>query len=363
VRRKPWGESMKATTTKGRGALSNRVGRFEAWGREVTDDGWGPPEGDGGSPQTVLIRDTSRSIINYNQSPDVPFDRSINPYRGCEHGCVYCYARPSHAYLGHSPGLDFETHIHYKPDAAGLLRQALARPAYRCATIALGANTDPYQPVERRLGITRQVLETLYECRHPVGIITKAALIERDLDLLAAMAREQLVQVSVSVTTLDGELARRMEPRAASPRRRLATVARLREAGVPVGLLFAPVIPALNDTEMEAVMEQAYAAGCRAADYVLLRLPLEIKDLFQEWLTTHYPLKSERIMNRIRDTRDGRLYDPAFGARMRGTGEYARLIRQRFELACRRIGYGPLPPLDTGHFMPPSANPDQLSLF
>jgi DNA repair photolyase len=348
---------------RGRGAASNRVGRFEAWEREAEDDGWDTLETLQEGPETVFIRDTSRSILAHNQSPDVPFDRSINPYRGCEHGCVYCFARPSHAYLGLSPGLDFETRILFKPDAAALLRQELARPGYRCATIALGANTDPYQPVERRLGITRDVLEVLGECRHPVGIITKSALIERDLDLLADMARNHLVQVSVSVTTLDRELARRMEPRAAAPHRRLQTIRRLSEAGVPVTALVAPIIPALNDVELETVLAEAHGAGARSASYVLLRLPLEIKDLFQEWLDTHYPLKAGRVMNRVRDTRDGRLYDPTFGKRMRGSGEYAELIAKRFRLASRRQGYGEPPALTTAHFRPPSAPSSQLDLF
>jgi len=348
---------------RGRGAVSNRVGRFEAWEREAEDDGWGTLETLQEGPETVLIRDTSRSILAHNQSPDVPFDRSINPYRGCEHGCVYCFARPSHAYLGLSPGLDFETRILFKPDAAALLRLELARPGYRCATIALGANTDPYQPVERRLGITRDVLEVLGECRHPVGIITKSALIERDLDLLADMARNHLVQVSVSVTTLERELARRMEPRAAAPHRRLETIRRLSEAGVPVTVLVAPVIPALNDVELETLLEAAHGAGACSASYVLLRLPLEIKDLFQEWLDTHYPLKAGRVMSRVRDTRDGRLYDPTFGKRMRGSGEYAELIAKRFRLACRRLGYGEPPALATAHFMPPPAPCGQLKLF
>lgn len=348
---------------RGRGAISNRAGRFEAWEREADDDGWGTLEALREGPDTVFIRDTSRSILAHNQSPDVPFDRSINPYRGCEHGCVYCFARPSHAYLGFSPGLDFETRILFKPAAAALLRRELARPGYRCATIVLGANTDPYQPVERRLGITRDVLEVLGECRHPVGIITKSALIERDLDLLAHMARDRLVQVSVSVTTLDRELTRRMEPRATAPHRRLEAIRRLSEAGVPVTVLVAPVIPALNDRELETLLAEAHGAGARSASYVLLRLPLEIKDLFQEWLDTHYPLKAGRVMSRVRDTRDGRLYDPTFGKRMRGSGEYAALIAKRFRLACRRLGYDEPPALATAHFRPPSAPSGQLDLF
>ncbi len=349
--------------TKGRGAVSNPTGRFEAWQREAVPDEWDNPDPEAGACPTTLIRDDSRSVISFNDSPDVPFDRSVNPYRGCEHGCVYCFARPSHAYLGLSPGLDFETRIFFKPNAHELLRAELGKKNYRCATIALGANTDPYQPAERRLGITRQVLDVLNRCRHPASLITKSALVERDLDILSAMARQNLVEVRVSITTLDGELARRMEPRAASPRRRLETVRRLHQAGVPVGVLFAPVIPYLNDAEMEAVLNQARQAGCQSASYVLLRLPLEITDLFQEWLAVHYPLKAKRVMNRVRDTRQGALYDARFGSRMSGTGEYAQLIGKRFRLACRRLGFGDSAPLDSSHFAPPAAPTDQLSLF
>ncbi len=349
--------------SKGRGAVSNRTGRFEAWQREPADDGWDSEEPGAAGPPTHLIRDSSRSIISYNDSPDVPFDRSINPYRGCEHGCVYCYARPSHAYLGLSPGLDFESRILFKPEAHELLRAELARDSYRCATVALGANTDPYQPAERKLGITRRVLEVLAECHHPVGITTKSALAERDLDILTEMAREHLVEVRVSITTMDSTLARRMEPRAASPRRRLETIRRLHEAGIPLALLFAPVIPCLNDGEMEAVLEQGWEAGCRSASYVLLRLPLEIKDLFQEWLATHYPLKAQRVLNRVRDTREGGLYDSRFGSRMAGTGEYAKLIGKRFRIACRRQGYGAPAELDISRFVPPPPRSGQLPLF
>ncbi len=350
--------------TKGRGAVNNPTGRFEAWDREPLDDGWdNNPDTETGSPHTSLIRDDSRSIISFNDSPDVPFDRSINPYRGCEHGCVYCFARPSHAYLGLSPGLDFETRILFKPNAHELLRKELGNKNYRCATIALGANTDPYQPAERRLGLTRRLLEVLSECRHPTSIITKSALVERDLEILATMARQQLIEVRISVTTLDGELARRMEPRATAPRRRLETIRRLHQAGIPVGLLFAPVIPCLNDAEMETILEQARQVGCHSASYVLLRLPLEVKDLFQEWLKVHYPLKAKRIMNRVRDTREGALYDARFGPRMRGTGDYAELIGKRFRLACRRLGFGEPAPLDNSRFAIPHSQTSQLPLF
>ncbi len=347
---------------KGRGAVSNHVGRFEAWEREAVDDGWDPREEEQ-PPPTVLIPDASRGILAHNRSPDVPFDQSLNPYRGCEHGCVYCYARPTHAYLGLSPGLDFETRILHKQNAAELLRRELARPGYQCTTIALGANTDPYQPVERRLRITRQVLGVLHACRHPVGIVTKSALVERDLDILTNMAGGNLVQVSISLTTLDGQLARRMEPRAAAPRRRLETIERLSRAGIPVTVLTAPIIPALTDGELEALLEAAYQAGARSASYVLLRLPLEVKELFQEWLDVHYPLKMKRVMSLVRDTRSGRLYDPTYGSRMRGTGEYADLIRKRFLLACRRLGYADPAPLVTRRFTPPEADARQLTLF
>ena len=350
-------------TTKGRGAVSNRSGRFETWEREAVEDGWEHPESEADTPVTELICDASRSIISSNDSPDVPFDHSINPYRGCEHGCVYCFARPSHAYLGLSPGLDFETRILFKPNAAELLRGELAKKSYRCSVMALGANTDPYQPAERKLGITRQVLEVLRDCRHPTGIVTKSALIERDLDILSVMAEQDLVEVRISVTTLDGELARRMEPRAAAPRRRLQTIRRLHEAGIPVGLLFAPVIPYLNDGEMETILGEARKAGCHSAGYLLLRLPLEIKDLFQEWLAAHYPLKAKRVMNRVRDTREGALYDARFGSRMTGTGEYAELLGKRFRVACRQLGYEEPATLDESRFTRPGPESGQLELF
>lgn len=347
---------------KGRGAGSNVVGRFEAYHREDVDDGW---DSEDERPLTELIRDASRSIIARNDSPDVPFEQSINPYRGCEHGCVYCYARPSHAYLGHSPGLDFETRIHYKPDAAALLREAFGRRGYRCHILALGANTDPYQPVERRLGITRELLEVMLEYRHPVGIVTKSALVERDLDLLTELARRQLVHVRLSVTTLDPELARCMEPRAAAPRRRLAAMERLAAAGIPVGVLFAPVIPALNDHELETVLKACREAGAAEAGYVFLRLPAEVKELFAEWLDNHYPLRAERVLSHVRGARDGRLNDAGFGSRMRGTGAVAELIARRFRVACERAGYAPLPALDCGAFRPRTddGGGPQMSLF
>lgn len=284
---------------KGRGALSNRSGRFEAESHEAFDDGWGSLDALPQRLPTTLTVDTAKTVITYNASPDVPFDRSINPYRGCEHGCAYCFARPSHAYLGLSPGLDFETRLYYKPDAPERLREELRSRRYRPAPIALGINTDAYQPVERKLRLTRSILEVLQETRHPVSIVTKSALIERDLDILGEMARHDLVQIAISITTLKTDLARKLEPRAASPQRRLQTVRRLTDAGIPVSVLAAPLIPMLNDAELEAILTAARNAGVLDAGYVLLRLPLELEDLFSEWLAVHEPLKAERIMRRI----------------------------------------------------------------
>jgi DNA repair photolyase len=348
---------------RGRGALDNPDNRFAEHGRESFDDGWGTLDEPAPPLRTELFVDTSKSLINYNDSPDVPFDRSINPYRGCEHGCVYCFARPTHAYLGLSPGLDFESRIFYKPDAAVLLRRELSKPNYQCAPIALGINTDAYQPAERRLGLTRAVIEVLAEFNHPFSIVTKSALIERDLDLLAPLAERQLVQVAVSVTTLDRHLARSLEPRAAAPERRLETIRRLRAAGVPVIVLVAPLIPFLNDDEMETILAEVREAGALDAGYVLLRLPHEVKDLFQDWLAAHVPLKAERVMNRLRDCRGGKDYDSRFGSRMRGEGEYAELISRRFRLARRKLGFpGGDAPLDSSQFKLPR-RAVQLDLF
>ncbi|MEE9140536.1 MAG: PA0069 family radical SAM protein, partial [Alphaproteobacteria bacterium] len=312
---------------KGRGAVSNAAGRFEPFQREAVDDGWGDGDDDDAwAPPplaTTVTTDHSRSIIATNESPDVPFERSINPYRGCEHGCVYCFARPSHSYLGLSPGLDFESRLFAKPDAAMLLEGELRRPGTQARVIAIGTNTDPYQPVERRLRITRGLLEVLSAFRHPVSIVTKSALIARDLDILAPMAERGLVSAMVSVTTLERGLARRMEPRAATPGRRLETIRALSEAGVPVGVMAAPMIPGLNDHELERILERAAEAGAAAAGYLLLRLPFEIKDLFREWLEAHVPAKAPRVLALVREVRGGRLNDPRFGARMRGTGPYA----------------------------------------
>lgn len=352
---------MTGKPIKGRGALDNPDNRFDSHSREAVDDGWGSLEGLD-NPERQLIRDSSRSVITRNESPDVPFRQSINPYRGCEHGCIYCFARPSHAYLGYSPGLDFETRLHYKPDAAQLLRDALARPGYRCEPIALGVNTDAYQPAERSLKITRSLLEVLLETRHPVNIITKGALIERDLDLLQKLAAQGLVQVMVSLTTLDGELARRMEPRAAAPARRLRVIETLANAGVPVGVMMAPMIPYLNDSEMTGVLESARQAGARQAGYVLLRLPLEVADMFADWLESHYPLRASRVLARIRDCRGGRDNDSRFGHRMRGEGVFADLISKRFAQAVQRLDFPGMPELRSDLFRAASSA-GQLDLF
>jgi DNA repair photolyase len=345
---------------RGRGATINPPSRFVARHAEPWDDGW--HQDPLPALRTQVAADASRSVISWNESPDIPFDRSVNPYRGCEHGCVYCYARPGHAWLGLSPGLDFETRLFAKDDAAALLREELAARGYRCAPIALGAVTDAYQPLERSRGITRAVLEVLLELRHPLTVVTKSALVERDLDLLAELARDGLVHVQLSVTTLRPDLARRLEPRAASPQRRLDTIARLSAAGVPVGVLVAPVIPVLTDSELEAVLAAAREAGARSAGYVLLRLPREVAELFRGWLEAHAPGQAAHVMARVRDARGGRDDDPSFGRRMVGTGAFAELIAQRFALAARRLGYADLLPLRTELFHGP-ARGGQLNLF
>jgi len=316
--------------------------------------------------QTVITIDATRSIIARNDSPDLGFDRSINPYRGCEHGCVYCFARPSHAYLGLSPGLDFESRIFAKPEAAKLLAKELSRPGYQCRPIAIGTNTDAYQPTERRLGIMREILEVLRDFRHPVAIVTKSALIQRDIDILAEMARQNLATVMISVTTLDRDLARRLEPRAATPQRRLDTIHALIAAGIPTGALAAPMIPALNDAELERILEAIRDAGARHAGYVLLRLPHELKSLFREWLETHAPQKAKHVLSLVAETHGGKLYDAQWGRRMTGSGPYAELLRIRFELACKRLGLrhrGGTTRLDTTRFRPPSRPGEQLSLL
>jgi len=347
---------------KGRGVLSNPPGRFDRQLLEAVDDGWYRDEALD-SVETTLEPDRARELISTNDSPDVPFERSINPYRGCTHACTYCYARPSHAYMGLSPGIDFETRLFYKADAARVLESQLAKPGYVCKSITLGANTDPYQPVEKRMRVTRSVLEVLARTRHPVAIITKSALVLRDLDLLSDMARAGLASVAVSVTTLDDDLKRSMEPRAASPQARLRTLAALHDAGIPTAVMVAPVIPALTDHELESILEAAAHAGTRWAGYVLLRLPYEIKDLFREWLEAHYPTRSAHVMSLIRDMRGGADNDPRFGFRMRGTGPYAALLSKRFHLACKRLGLNAAAgaPLETSLFTPPTAGP-QLPL-
>ena len=351
---------------KGRGAVGNATGRFESEVRVAFDDGWGSLDEEPLPLDTTYTRDSARSIIARNDSPDIGFDRSINPYRGCEHGCIYCFARPTHAYLGLSPGLDFESRIFVKEDAATLLRAELSKPGYRCDIIALGANTDPYQPIERKLEITRRVLEVLREFRHPVGIVTKSALVARDIDILAEMARDRLAVVSVSLTTLDRALARKMEPRAATPERRLETIAALSSAGIPVNVMTAPMIPALNDMEMERLLEAAAERGAKGAGYTLLRVPLEIKGLIEDWLTAHAPNKAKHVMSLLRETHGGKPYDSEWGKRMRGTGPYAEMLRLRFERACHRLKLNErrgLWRLDTTLFRPPPKRGDQLSLL
>lgn len=347
---------------KGHAALSNPAGRFERLQREAIDDGWYQDEVP--EPTVTIAPDRARSIISTNDSPDIPFDQSINPYRGCSHACVWCFARPGHGYLGLSAGLDFETRLFYKQDAGVLLKRELSRPGYVCKPINLGSSTDPYQPIERRLRVTRDILAVLAECRHPVTVITKGALVLRDLDLLTDLARDNLAVVGVSITTLDKQLKRVMEPQAASPDARLRVVRALHQAGVPVGVLVAPVIPALTDHELENILQAAADAGAGWATFILLRLPYEVKDLFQEWLTAHYPDRAEHVMSLIRQMRDGRDNDPRFGSRMCGTGLFAELLRSRFHMACRRLGLATRRTggLDVTRFRPPRTHTPQLSL-
>jgi len=323
---------------KGRGAVSNRAGRFARDKREAAADDWAEELDALPRLATAVRAEAAKSIISRNQSPDVPFEQSINPYRGCEHGCVYCYARPTHSYLDLSPGLDFETRLYFKQNAGELLEAELRKPGYVCKPITIGANTDPYQPIEREHRITRRLLQTMLEYRHPVSLITKGALIERDLDVLSDLAGQGLVSVHVSVTSLDPELKRTLEPRAASASARLRMIERLAAAGVPVGALIAPVIPALTDHELEAIVERVAAAGAKSAGYVLLRLPFEVAGLFVEWLEAHYPERARHVMSLVRQSRGGKDYDSTWGARMRGSGQFAELIENRFRLACRRYG-------------------------
>ena len=352
------------TAMKGRGARSNDSGRYEADRREEFDDGWTDQDEAAAPLRTTLSPEHARTIIARNTSPDVGFDRSINPYKGCEHGCIYCYARPSHAWMGLSPGLDFESRIFFKPEAARLLEQELAKPRYVCKRIHIGGNTDPYQPVERETLSTRSILLVMQRFRQPFSIITKSVLIARDADILGPMGREGLASAFVSITTLDRGLARAMEPRASTPAKRLEAISRLADAGVPVGVGFAPVIPGLNDHEMEAILEAAQKAGATSAMYVTLRLPLEIKDLFREWLADARPERAARVMSLIRQTRGGKDYDPDWAQRMKGTGPVADLIAARFKAAIKRYGLDtPRAPLDVTQFrVPPDMRP-QMDLF
>ena len=352
------------TVPRGRGATSNASGRFESLAREAFDDGWNDDDASPTPLRTTVTAEKARTIITRNDSPDIGFDRSINPYRGCEHGCIYCYARPAHAYMGLSPGLDFESRLFFKPDAARLLEGELAKRFYRPATIHIGGNTDPYQPQERTLRVTRQVLEVLSAFRHPLSIITKSALIARDLDILGPMGETGLARAAVSITTLDRKLARIMEPRAATPQRRLDAIRSLSAAGVPTIVMFAPVIPGLNDAELEAVLRAAAAAGAMGAGYVALRLPLEIKDLFHDWLKTSLPDRAARVMSLVRQMRGGRDYDPQWGKRMTGEGPIAELVAARFKIARRRLGLDrTAPPLDVSQFRVPARAGDQIDLF
>jgi len=350
---------------KGRGAVSNPGGRFEATRLEAADDGWGGLEAPLPQPATVLLADRPRGAITRNSSPDVPFEQSINPYQGCEHGCIYCFARPSHAYWNLGAGLDFETRIFHKPGLERLLERELAAPGYACKPINLGANTDPYQPVEREQCTTRALLEVLLAHRHPVTIVTKGVLILRDLDLLAALAERRLCSVAVSLTTLDDGLKRTLEPRAAAPRARLQVIGRLVGAGVPVTVLLAPMIPALNDHELEGLLAAAAEAGAANAVFMLLRLPHELGRLFEEWLREHYPQRADRVLNLLREARGGHTNDPRFGHRMRGEGAYAALLASRFAAACRRYGLNVArgPQLDCSQFLRDPAAPRQGDLF
>ena len=353
-----------AETAKGRGARSNATGRFEPETVEAFDDGWTADDAGAAPLRTTLTPERARTIIARNTSPDIGFDRSINPYKGCEHGCIYCYARPSHAFMGLSPGLDFESRIFFKPEAARLLEQELCRPRYVCKRIHIGGNTDPYQPVERELNSTRSVLEVLQRFNHPYSIITKSVLITRDADILGPMGREGLAQACISITTLDRGLARAMEPRASTPAKRLEAISRLTDAGVPVSLGFAPVIPGLNDHELEAVLEAAAKAGAVGAFYVTLRLPLEIKDPFREWLADARPERAARVMSLVRQTRGGRDYDPDWNTRMKGSGPVAELIASRFRAAVKRYGLdGVRAPLDESRFRVPASAKIQGDLF
>jgi DNA repair photolyase len=350
---------------KGRGSPINPEGRFEKWDREAVDDDWFQERDEEPSrPKTVIAIERAKSVISRNDSPDLGFSQSINPYRGCENGCVYCYARPSHAYLGLSPGIDFETKLSAKTNAAEALREELAKPGYRCDTLVVGVNTDAYQPIEREYRITRSILEVCREANQPVALITKSALIERDIDLLAPMASEGLASVAISITTLDHSISRHMEPRASAPARRLLAIRRLAEAGIPTYVNVAPVIPFLTDSELESILEAAAQAGARGAGYILMRLPWEVKDIFKAWLEAHFPLKAAHVMSRVHQMRGGRDNDPNFGSRMKGQGLFAELLAQRFHKAIERFGLNREPryQLDTTRFRPPGPK-GQATLF
>jgi DNA repair photolyase len=348
----------------GRGAVSNPTGRFEAHKAEAVDDGWGSLDEELPPLRTEVRPDPARSIIARNQSPDVGFSQSINPYRGCEHGCIYCYARPSHAYVNLSPGLDFETKLFFKQDAARLLEAELAASSYQCSPIMIGANTDPYQPIERDYRVTRSLMEVLQRYRHPFSVITKSAMVERDIDILEEMARDRLVHVTLSITSLDPAIKRTLEPRTASPQARLRAVKKLSAAGISVGVMVAPVIPVLTDAELEDILAACAAAGARTAGYVLLRLPHETKDLFREWLEVHEPLKAKHVMSRMQAMRGGRDYDSRWGVRQRGVGEYAQLLQRRFDLACERVGLNRERfELELSLFRKPELGPQQYALL
>ncbi|MGZ3377403.1 MAG: PA0069 family radical SAM protein [Phenylobacterium sp.] len=356
--------TQQITAIRGRGARTNVSGRFEADSREAFDDGWTSEDVEPVQVTTAVTPEKAKVIISHNDSPDVGFSASINPYRGCEHGCIYCYARPAHAYMGLSPGLDFESKLFFKPEAARLLERELSNPRYVPEVIHIGGNTDPYQPQERGLRITRSIIEVLSRFNHPFSVITKSALILRDLDLLAPLAERNLVRVAVSITSLDRKLARSMEPRAATPEKRIDAVKRLTEAGVTTVVMFAPCIPGLNDHEMEAVLERAAAAGAKGAGYVSLRLPMEIADLFQEWLATDHPDRAARVMSLVRQMRGGKTYDSQWGKRMKGEGPIAALTSRRFAVTKSRLGIAEkLPPLDLGLFRVPPKAGDQIDLF
>ena len=356
-------QDLRMHTARGRGAISNVDSRYDSVTRHGVDDGWEMVE-DRPTLRTEVRFERPRSAITYNRSPDLPFDRSINPYRGCEHGCVYCFARPSHAYLGLSPGLDFETRLVARPGIDAVLRQELGRKRYQVAPLAIGTNTDPYQPVEQDHAIMRACLAVLSDCGHPVAIVTKGALIERDIDILADMARRGLVRVGISVTTLDARLSRRMEPRAPLPARRLQMIERLSAAGIPVRIMASPMVPALTDPELEAILAAGRSAGARTASWIMLRLPREVSPLWQEWLAEHHPDRADRVMARLREMHGGKDYDARWGHRMRGEGSYAEMVAHRFKLAARRLGLRTdARPMRTDLFRPPAAPSDQLSLF